>query len=141
MWRKTASSICAITLIVSTTIGANEDSLDAQKKHMSDYMMSLSSLEGIQDQMTRNGRSDSELRSALIQAFRSLASCTVDAVVEQANRQDLSTTPVLRMMSGTYSGPEDVESTDEVETIQAFDFDAISAARQTCNKTFMDDIS
>jgi len=140
MRRELVFSICTVALIFSTAIGANEDSLDSEKKRMSDYMMSLGPLKGIQDQMTRDGRSDAELRSALVQAFKSLASCTVDAVVAQANRQGLPATLVLGMMSGIYEGPDDAESMNETETIQSFDFDAFNAARRTCNEKFMDDV-
>jgi len=140
MQRELALSIWILTLSCGLAVGAEEDDPDTQKKQMSEYMMSLGSFAPIRNQMTRDGRSDSELESALVQAFESLASCTVDAVVEQANRQNLPATPVLRMMSGIYTGPDDVESLDEIETIRSFDFDAVEAGKEVCQEKFMDDI-
>ena len=140
MRRELAQFIFAIALFISSGVGADDGGLDVEKKQLSDHLISLGPLSPIQDQMTRNGRTDAELRSALIQAFESLASCIVDAVVAQANQQNLPATPVLRMMIGIYNGPEDVESVDEIETIRSFDFDAIKGARMTCNEKFMDDI-
>ena len=76
----------------------------------------------------------------MVQAFESLAKCTVNAVVAQANRQNIPAAPVLRMMSGIYNGPEDVESVDEIKTIQSFDFGALDPAKEACQEKFLDEV-
>ena len=140
MRRLITLAIFSTILSFSTATGADEDSLDTAIRQLSDHMMSLGSLTAIQNQMNRKGRSDAELRSALVQAFESLAECTVNAVVAQAKRQNLPATPVLRVMSGIYNGPEDVESADEIKTIQSFDFGAMEPAKKACQAKFMDEV-
>ena len=107
---------------------------------MEEHIDSLGMSDAIVAQMNRKGRSDSELQMALISATSSLAKCIVNAVIDQAEEQGLPATPVLRLMSGIYQGPDDVEDAGEIDVIRTFNFGAMERDKQSCFEQYMADV-
>ena len=114
--------------------------MDVARAQMVGSINSLGMFDAILAQMKRKGRTDDELKADLRQATWSLADCLVEAVVAQAQKQKLPATPVLRMMSRIYNGPEDVEDFSEIDVIQTFDFDAMEGDKQVCNEKYLMEI-
>ena len=107
---------------------------------MEEHIHSLGMNDAIVAQMNRKGRSDGELEMALRSATNSLAKCIVKSVVGQAEEQGLPATPILRLMSGIYQGPEDVEDASEIDVIKTFDFGAMERDKQSCYEQYMADV-
>jgi hypothetical protein len=128
-------------LILMSSIGlAEEVDISIANSQMEEHFLSLGMNDAILAQMNRKGRSDAELRMALKSANRSLAECLVRSVLDQAAEQGLPATPVLRLMSGIYQGPEDVEDATEIDVIRAFNFDAMERDKQSCYEQYMADV-
>lgn len=127
-------------VIASSMATAEEVDINAAKSQMEKRLRSFGTDDAILAQMNRKGRTDDELEAALNKARSSLAECIVKAVVAQAQAQDLPATPVLRLMSGVYLGPEDVEDASEIDVIKAFDFEAMDRGKQSCHEAYRAEI-
>lgn len=119
---------------------AGEVDINAANAQMEDRIRSLGMQDAILGQMNRKGRSDEELRMALDLATRSLAECMVRAAVDQAQKQGLPATPVLRLLNGMYQGPEDVDDASENDVIRAFDFAAMESEKKACWETYLAEV-
>ena len=119
---------------------SEEIDLSIAVSQMEEHILSLGMNDAIVAQMNRKGRSDGELEMALGSATNSLAKCIVKSVINQAEEQGLPATPVLRLMSGIYQGPEDVEHVSEIDVLRTFDFGAIERDRQSCYEQYMAEV-
>lgn len=132
--------VCAALVLLSPLGRAEEVDVSIANTQMEEHIRSIGMNDEILARMNSKGRSDGELRMALESATRSLAECIVKSVIDQAEKQDLPAMPVLRLMSGIYEGPEDVEDATEIEVVRAFDFDAMERDKQSCFDKYMSDI-
>ena len=133
--------MCLLVLVLPSSVAmAEEVDMDVARAQMEEHIRSFGMSDAILAQMKRKGRTDDELEADLNRANSSLADCIVNAVVTQAQNQELPATPVLRMMSGVYRGPEDVEDVSEIDVIQTFDFDAMEGDKQACYQKYMAEI-
>lgn len=129
----------ALVLLFQAAI-AEEVDIGVATSQVEDHIRSLGMDDAIFAQMNRKGRSDDELRMALKSATRSLAECIVKAVVDQAEEQGLPATPILRLMSGIYQGPEDVEDVSEIDVIRAFDFESMESDKRSCDEAYLAEV-
>lgn len=136
----TATGVFLIVVLLYPAAVAGDVDISTANAQMEERIRSLGLQDSILAQMSRKGRSDEELRTALDLATRSLAECMVTAVIDQAEKQSLPATPVLRLMSGIYLGPEDVEDASENDVIRAFDFKAMEPDKQVCYETYMAEV-
>ena len=127
-------------VIASSAANAEEVDIDAAKSQLEAHLRSLGMDDAILAQMNRKGRTDDEMKAAFNQARSSLAECIVKVVVAQAQEQNLPAMPVLRLMSGVYFGPEDVEDASEIDVIKAFDFEAMGRGKQSCHEAYRAEI-
>lgn len=119
---------------------AEEVDISIANSQMEEHILSIGMNDAILAQMNRKGRSDGELRMALRSATSSLAECIVKSVIDQSVEQGLPATPVLRLMSGIYQGPDDVEDATEIDVIKAFNFEAMERDKQSCYEKYMADV-
>ena len=127
--------------ILLSPLGMSEEvDMSIANSQMEEHILSIGLNDAILAQMNRKGRSDGEMRVALKSATSSLAECIVKSVIDQAAEQGLPATPVLRLMSGIYQGPEDVEDATEIDVIKAFNFEAMERDKQSCFERYMADV-
>lgn len=107
---------------------------------MEEHILSLGMGDAIIAQMDRNSRTDGELKMALRSATNSLAECMVKSVIDQAEKQGLPATPILRLMSGIYQGPGDVDDASEIDVIKTFDFGAMERDKRSCYEQYEADV-
>jgi hypothetical protein len=107
---------------------------------MEEHILSLGMSDAIIAQMDRNGRRDGGLKMALRSATNSLAECMVKSVIDQAEKQGLPATPILRVMSGIYQGPGDVDDASEIDVIKTFDFGAMERDKRSCYEQYEADV-
>lgn len=132
--------VFASLILLSPSGMVEEVDISAARSQMEEHILSMGLNDAILAQISRRGRSDTELSMALRSATSSLAGCIVNAVIDQAAEQGLPATPVLRLMSGIYQGPEDVEDATEIDTIRAFNFEAMGRDKQSCFEKYMTDV-
>ena len=133
--------VVSATLALLSPLGmAEEVDINIAHSQMEEHILSMGMNDAILAQMNKRGRSDAELRMALKSATSSLAECMVKSVIDQAAEQGLPATPVLRLISGVYQGPEDVEDATEIDVIRAFDFTAMERDKQSCFEKYMADV-
>ena len=132
--------VSAALILLSPSGMAEDVDISIANSQMEERILSMGLNDSILAQMNRKGRSDAELRMALKSATRSLAECLVESVIDQAVEQGLPATPVLRLMSGIYQGPEDVEDVTEIDVIKAFNFETMEPDKQSCYEQYMTNV-
>ncbi|MGB5411368.1 MAG: hypothetical protein WBN09_07555 [Woeseiaceae bacterium] len=133
--------VVSAALFLLSPLGRSEEvDVSIAISQMEEHIHSLGMTDAIVAQMNRKGRSDGELEMALRSARSSLAKCIVESIIGQAEEQGLPATPVLKLMSGIYQGPEDVEDASEIDVIKTFDFVAMERDKQSCYEQYMADV-